>query len=48
MAIALGTNFGRYEMASLIGAGGKLARDAKINRDVAIKSSPLLSFQTSD
>ena len=39
-----GTKFGRYEIRSPLGAGGMgevyLARDPKINRDVAIKVLP--------
>ncbi len=39
--IASGTKFGRYEIRSLIGAGGMgevyRARDAHLARDVAIK-----------
>ena len=41
MALAAGTTLGPYEILSLIGAGGMgevyLARDTKLNRDVAIK-----------
>jgi serine/threonine protein kinase len=44
MSLSLGTTLGRYEIHSLIGAGGMgevyLARDPKINRDVAIKVLP--------
>jgi len=44
MAIAPNTRFGRYEIRSQLGAGGMgevyLARDPKINRDVAIKVLP--------
>src|SRR6476620_10571947 len=44
MAIQSGTKLGRYEIRSLIGAGGMgevyLARDPKIGRDVAIKVLP--------
>src|SRR5258707_9314903 len=44
MPISPATRLGRYEVASLIGAGGMgevyLARDPKINRDVAIKILP--------
>ena len=40
MTIAPGTRLGRYEIRSQVGAGGMgevyLARDPKINRDVAI------------
>jgi len=44
MAFVEGTKLGRYEIRSLIGAGGMgevyLARDPKIGRDVAIKVLP--------
>jgi serine/threonine protein kinase len=44
MAITRNTRFGRYEIRSLLGAGGMgevfLAHDPKINRDVAIKVLP--------
>jgi serine/threonine protein kinase len=44
VTIAPGTKLGRYEIRSQIGAGGMgevyLARDPKINRDVAIKVLP--------
>ena len=44
MTLAAGTRLGRYEIRSQIGAGGMgevyLARDPKINRDVAIKVLP--------
>ena len=44
MAVESGSQLGRYEIRSLIGAGGMgevyLARDPKINRDVAIKVLP--------
>lgn len=44
MTIPSGTKLGRYEVRSQIGAGGMgevyLARDPKINRDVAIKVLP--------
>src|SRR6266576_6973841 len=44
MPISPATRLGRYEIRSLLGAGGMgevyLARDPKINRDVAIKVIP--------
>ncbi|MGI9069587.1 MAG: hypothetical protein ACR2HX_24675 [Pyrinomonadaceae bacterium] len=44
MAITFGTNAGRYEIASLIGAGGVgevySAKDLKLGREVAIKVLP--------
>jgi eukaryotic-like serine/threonine-protein kinase len=44
MTLAPGTKLGRYEIRSQLGAGGMgevyLARDPKINRDVAIKVLP--------
>lgn len=44
MTISTGTKLGRYEIRSQLGAGGMgvvyLARDPKINRDVAIKVLP--------
>jgi eukaryotic-like serine/threonine-protein kinase len=44
MAISRDTRLGRYEIRSQLGAGGMgevyLARDPKINRDVAIKVLP--------
>src|SRR5215813_9378990 len=42
--IALGTQFGAYQITSLLGVGGMgevyRARDTKLNRDVAIKILP--------
>jgi eukaryotic-like serine/threonine-protein kinase len=44
MTIASGTKLGRYEIRCKIGAGGMgevfLARDTKLNRDVAVKVLP--------
>ncbi len=44
MAVTLGTHLGRYEIVSLIGAGGMgevyLALDAQLNRTVALKILP--------
>src|SRR5215213_4833355 len=44
MTLAANTKLGRYEIRSQLGAGGMgevyLARDPKINRDVAIKVLP--------
>src|SRR5438034_1096934 len=52
MSIATGTKLGRYEIRSQIGAGGMgevyLARDEKLNRDVAIKILPGAFAQDSD
>jgi serine/threonine protein kinase len=44
MALTSGTKFGPYQIESLLGAGGMgevyRARDARLNRDVAIKILP--------
>src|SRR6476660_9529975 len=44
MALATGSRLGPYEILSAIGAGGMgevyLARDTKLNRDVALKILP--------
>jgi serine/threonine protein kinase len=52
MTIATGTKLGRYEIRSQLGAGGMgevyLARDPKINRDVAIKVLPTAFSSDSD
>ena len=44
MSITPGAHLGRYEIRSLLGAGGMgevyRARDPKLNRDVAIKVLP--------
>jgi len=52
MAIVPGTQLGRYEIRSKIGAGGMgevyRARDEKLNRDVAIKVLPAALSQDSD
>src|SRR6266581_6671008 len=52
MTLATGTKLGRYEIRSQIGAGGMgevyLARDEKLNRDVAIKVLPAVFSQDAD
>src|SRR2546426_5282274 len=52
MTLASGTKLGRYEIRSQIGAGGMgevyLARDEKLNRDVAIKVLPATLSQDGD
>jgi eukaryotic-like serine/threonine-protein kinase len=52
MTLAVGTTLGRYEIRSQIGAGGMgevyLARDQKLNRDVAIKVLPAALSQDGD
>ena len=44
MGLATGTRIGPYEIASQIGAGGMgevyLARDTRLNRDIALKILP--------
>lgn len=44
MALSIGTRIGVYEVVAPIGAGGMgevyRARDAKLNRDVALKVLP--------
>ena len=51
MAIAPGTHLGSYEIVALIGAGGMgevyRARDARLERDVAIKVLPAHRTQVS-
>ena len=52
MAIDAGTRLGRYEIRSKIGEGGMgevyLARDTKLNRDVAIKVLPAALSENSE
>src|SRR5213594_987733 len=52
MTIAAGTKLGRYEIRSKIGEGGMgevyLARDEKLNRDVAIKVLPATFSQDAE
>src|SRR6266571_1609948 len=52
MSIVLGTRLGRYEIRSKIGEGGMgevyLARDEKLNRDVAIKVLPATFSQDAE
>src|SRR5436853_3845744 len=52
MTLESGTKLGRYEIRSKIGAGGMgevyLARDEKLNRDVAIKVLPATFSQEAE
>ena len=52
MTLSPGTRLGPYEIASPLGAGGMgevfLARDTKLNRDVAIKVLPAAFAQDSE
>src|SRR6266496_3281022 len=52
MSIVLGTRLGRYEIRSKVGEGGMgevyLARDEKLNRDVAIKVLPATFSQDAE
>jgi serine/threonine protein kinase len=50
MALSPGTRLGPYEILAVIGAGGMgevyRARDTRLGREVAIRSSPLSSRPT--
>src|SRR3989440_10599590 len=52
MTLNAGTKLGRYEIRSQLGAGGMgevyLARDEKLNRDVAIKVLPATFSQDAE
>ncbi len=52
MGIAAGTRLGSYEIVALIGAGGMgevyRARDARLERDVAIKVLPAAAADNAD